>query len=343
MIWPRTTQSLDDGTTVECMAPLIISASRSTDIPAYYFTWLLQRLQRGYVRWINPFNRSAVVVSFAYTRLFVFWTKNAAPMLERLDDFDRMGFGYYVQYTLNDYQEEGLETRVPALQRRLDSFRRLADRLGPERVVWRHDPMLVADQLDVDSLLERVGRIGDILKGYTRQFVFSFVEIHNRPKVRHSLARHAPGVRELTEDERMDLARGLLSLNGNWGYKLRSCAVVPDLTSVGIQPSKCVDDDLMARLYPDDRELMAFLGCDLDDQTNLFVDDTTAHKKRNLKDRGQRDACGCIVSKDIGQYDTCAHLCRYCYANLSEKTVLKNLSAHRDGTIDTIAATTRED
>jgi len=343
MTWPRVVQLLDDGSAADCMAPLIVSASRSTDIPAYYFPWLLRRLQRGYVRWINPFNRRSVIVSFANARLFVFWTKNPAPMLERLDEFDRLRLGYYVQCTVNDYQAEGLEPRVPPLERRIDSVRRLADRLGPDRVVWRHDPMLLTDQLDVAALLERAARIGESLRGYTRRLTFSFVEIHNRPKVQRSLARHAPGVRELTMDERSELTRGLLSLNEGWGYDLRSCAVVPDLTGLGVLPAKCVDDDLMARLYPDDRELMTFLGRGGDEQTSLFGASADGRKKKNLKDRGQREACGCVVSKDIGQYDTCAHLCRYCYANQSEATVLRNLGALRQGHADTIVAGSGED
>lgn len=47
-------------------------------------------------------------------------------------------------------------------------------------------------------------------------------------------------------------------------------------------------------------------------------------KKPNLKDKGQRKACGCIISKDIGSYNTCDHLCKYCYANASPSAVKKN-------------------
>ncbi len=114
MKWPETQIITEDGA-VGAIAPTVISASRSTDIPAFYAPWFMARLRHGYVKWVNPFNRRAQYVSFEQTRAIVFWSKNPKPMLQHTDELDRRGLAYYFQFTLNDYEREGLEPGVPPL------------------------------------------------------------------------------------------------------------------------------------------------------------------------------------------------------------------------------------
>ena len=109
MSWNKIQIKKSNGETGEAQAPVIISASRSTDIPAFYSDWFFQRLKEGYVRWKNPFNGFPLYVSFEKTQLFVFWSKNPKPMLKHLDILDKKGYNYYFQFTLNDYDEEKLE------------------------------------------------------------------------------------------------------------------------------------------------------------------------------------------------------------------------------------------
>ena len=124
--------------------PFIISASRATDIPAFHGTWFMERLRAGFCRRRNPFNRAQEsFISFEKTRLFVFWSKNPAPFLKYLPEIESTGRQFYFQYTLNDYEEEGLEPNLPVLRRRLDGFRRLADMVGPQRVIWRFYPIIL--------------------------------------------------------------------------------------------------------------------------------------------------------------------------------------------------------
>ena len=130
----------DGGTEVLAQAPLIISASRSTDIPAFYADWFFRRFDRGYVRWRNPFSGQDSYVSFGNTRFIVFWSKNPAPLLPYLPMLKERGIGCYIHFTLNDYEAEGLEPNVPPLAQRIDTFRRLVDTLGSGTVVWRFDP-----------------------------------------------------------------------------------------------------------------------------------------------------------------------------------------------------------
>ena len=169
----------DNGTTVKAIAPVIISASRSTDIPAYFPKWFATRFNggRGYVKWFNPFNQKPVFVSFEKTKVIVFWTKNPKPLIPYLPQLDAAGVHYYFHFTLNDYQQENLEPNVPSLESRIQTFKELASLLGPERIVWRFDPVLFTKTLTPRELATRIFKISKKLKGCTNRLVFSFIDI----------------------------------------------------------------------------------------------------------------------------------------------------------------------
>ena len=144
-----------DGRLVEAQAPIIISASRSTDIPAFYADWFFYRLEKGYSAWTNPFNGVKSYVSYDETRFVVFWSKNPRPLLEHLHKLEERNIKCYIQYTLNDYEKEHLE-KVPSLEKRIETFKLLVERLGKGSVVWRFDPMILTDDISVDTLLSKV-------------------------------------------------------------------------------------------------------------------------------------------------------------------------------------------
>ena len=287
------------------LEPVIVSASRETDLPRFYADWFLSRLREGWCEWKNPFNGEVRTVSFCNVRMIVFWSKNPKPMLGHLNPLESLGFKqYYFQFSLNDYEAEGLEPNVASVDERICTFRRLADRIGKERVIWRFDPLLLTDKISVDVLLERIAKIGRQLKGYTEKLVFSFIDIASYRKVQKNLA--GLGCREFSPEDQICFARGLSQLNAEFGFELATCGELADFSAHGIKHNKCVDDELMMRLFHNDAALMDYIGaeCDLIDGWHI--------KKSNI-DKGQRKACGCIVSKDIGMYNTCPHLCRYCY------------------------------
>lgn len=286
-----------DGVLQSATAPLIISASRATDIPAFYSEWLMRRLEQGWVKKVNPFNNKPSLVSFAKARLFVFWTKNPRPLMAHLETLDRRGLQYYFQFTLNDYEAEGLEPGLPQLGERIATFIELSDRIGPDKVIWRFDPLILTDTLDVEALLKKLAAVGNLLSRYTRRLVISFADIQGYAKVGRNLARAGIRTREFDDAKMRNVAQGLMELNRNWGLELATCAETIDLSAYGIEHSRCVDDRLIAQLFGQDEVLMDFI-----------------HRGGRLKDKGQRKACGCIPSKDIGAYDTCPYRCAYCYA-----------------------------
>jgi hypothetical protein len=319
--WGKQQIKLPDGREVSASCPVIVSASRATDIPAFFSQWFSNRLREGYMHWTNPFNANqAQYVSFKRTRVIVFWSKNPKPLLRYLPQVDAAGINYYFQFTVNDYEEEGLEPNVAPLAKRVEVFKRLSDQIGPERVVWRFDPLLLSETMTLDVLLHRIERVASMLRDHTRQLVISFADISMYKKVRNNLGCQPHAYREFAPEMMRAFASDLANISRDWGLRVSTCAETIDLEQYGIIHSRCIDDDLMINLFKNDSELMTFLGYESD----LFSDGTRAY----LKDKGQRKECGCIVSKDIGMYNTCHHLCAYCYANSSAKFVENNLGKH---------------
>jgi hypothetical protein len=310
--WEKLALHLEDGERIEATAPVIVSASRRTDIPAFHGEWFFDRLRAGHVKWVNPFSGTSQYVSFAKTRAIVFWTKNPKPILPYLAGLDRRGLGYYFQFTVNDYEAEGLEPGVPPLTERVQTFVELSRRIGREKVIWRYDPLLLTEGLDVDRLVERVARVGERIYPFTDKLVIAFADIERYAKVRRRLRTFGKGCRELTAEEMRVFAERLTAAVRPRGLTIATCAETIDLAELGIGHNKCVDDLLLTHLFPGDRELMDFLG--------------PQEIRQGLKDTGQRKECGCIVSKDIGTYDTCPHACRYCYATSSDRAVAARVS-----------------
>ena len=302
----------NSGEIVEALAPRIISVSRATDIPAFYADWFFKRLKEGYVSWTNPFNGKDTYVSFQKTRFIVFWSKNPLPLLPYLKSLKDRGIGCYIQYTLNDYEKEGLEPNLPKLCERIDTYKRLVDELGVKSVIWRFDPMILTENIGINELLSKVANIGDELQGCTEKLVYSYADIMAYKKVSRNLYLYNVKYREWDSVMMIEFAKRLSELNAcKWQYRLAVCSENIDLEDYGIEHNHCIDSDLISCLMPLDAELQNFLYS-------------------AKRDTGQRKSCGCIISKDIGQYNTCPHMCKYCYANATEKIVLSNYQKHRN-------------
>ena len=326
--WSRTDIELSTGETVVAQAPVIVSASRSTDIPAFYAGWFVGRLRAGYVKWFNPFNGLPLYVGFHKMRLVVFWSKNPAPMLAYLDELDCICPNYYFQFTLNDYDEEQIEPRVPKIDDRVATFKALSERLGRDRVVWRFDPLILTDALTVPKLLEKIERLGDKIAPLTSRLVFSFVDIGAYKKVAANMERGGVKAREFTPDEMEEMAAGIGKLVKGWGITAGTCGEIKDLDKYGIEHNRCVDDRLIMKCFNQDRALMEFIGARYV-EPDMFTNPLGGWVlDGHRKDSGQRKACGCIMSKDIGEYNTCPHLCHYCYANTSNATAMANWNQH---------------
>ena len=336
--WQKVQIRRENGEVVDAQAPMIVSASRSTDIPAFYADWFFHRLKVGYSAWTNPFNGFKSYVSYQNTRFIVFWSKNPSRLLPHLDYLKERNIGCYIQYTLNDYEKEGLERGVPNLSERIDTFRQLVDKLGKGRVIWRFDPLLLTDDISIDALLSKIEHIGEQLHGYTEKLVFSYADILSYRKVKANLEKSNIPYHEWTEPQMLEFAEQLAKLNKKWGYTLATCGEKIDLKQFRIEPNHCIDYDSIVRFAHDETELMDFIGATIIKRKyDLFGEPEPipasaillSDDRYVIKDGGQREFCGCMRSKDIGEYNTCIHLCEYCYANTSKEKAAENFKRHK--------------
>jgi hypothetical protein len=278
---------------------VIVSASRRTDIPAFYSAWFLKRLEEGFALVRNPLNPlqvRRVALSPGELDGIVFWTKNPGPLLPLLDRLE--GCHYYFQFTLNAYEGD-VEPGLPRKGELTGTFKALAEKIGPHRLIWRYDPILVNEKYTLPWHIEKFGETARALKGCAERVTISFIDFYAKT------ARNTRGlnIRETEEAEKNAMAGELARIAGENDLSISACAEETDFSPYGIGRAKCVDDKLLERI---------------------------SGRPLNLKkDKSQRPACGCVSSVDIGAYNTCRHGCRYCYANHSDTAVLKNTQNHR--------------
>lgn len=288
----------------------IISASRRTDIPAFYCDWFMKRIRAGYFYRINPFNlRQASRVSLMSEDVdaIVFWSKNPKPLARHLDELDDLGYSYYFQFTLNPY-ETMFEPYLPSVEERLAVFKGLAGRLGPRRVIWRYDPIILSSSTPVSYHLEQAERLATRLDGSTERMMFSFLSYYVKVTGRLRKLKELTGI-DFTDikapqhmEELLRLAQGLKDIAASHGMQIYSCAEELDLSQIGIEHGSCVDGGLIRDLF----------GC----------------SRPFARDKNQRSACGCAASVDMGMYDSCPFRCPYCYANKHDSVIETNMRRH---------------
>ena len=275
---------------------MIISASRRTDIPHYYGDWLVNRMKEGFVLVRNPMNpRQVSRILLAPDKVdgFVFWTKNPAPFLKKLEAFKE--YPYYFQFTLNGYGR-GIEPGVPGEEDgSVDTFRRLSDIVGPDRILWRYDPILIQKDFSLEYHGQAFERLSSKLEGYSGKCVISFVDYYKDASKRMPL-------RSLDAREMDWIAKTFSQIGKARHFRLETCAEQIDLQKYGIMHGKCVDGSLLNSF-----------------SRRSFTVKTAA---------GQRGACGCDQSADIGAYNTCSSGCLYCYANHQKAWLKENLNRY---------------
>ncbi len=287
---------------------MIISASRRTDIPGFYAEWFMNRIRAGYCTVPNPFNPSQVSrveLTPEDVEVIVFWTRYPRPLFRHLEELESRGYHYYFQITLMD-NPRPIDAKGPALDASLRAFQELADLAGPDRVIWRYDPIVFTPKTRASFHRQTYERIARRLKGHTTRSVISFVDVYRKSKQRlGQLAAQGYEVldyREAARDCNGALLRAIAAIADANGMEVVSCAEKDDLNAYGIRPGKCVDDELIAKVF------------------GLTVP--------GKKDPAQRKACGCVISKDIGMYDTCLFGCKYCYATKSLAQARMNRRRH---------------
>lgn len=278
---------------------MIISASRRTDIPAYYSDWFFNRIKAGFVLVRNPMNPhqiSRISLNPELVDAIVFWTKNPTPMLDKLDALS--DYMYYFQFTLTSYGTD-VEANIPSKNKFIvPAFQRLSDLIGSERVIWRYDPIFLSEAYTTDYHIRYFEELAKRLSPYTKKCTISFLDFYKNTK--KNMGEVSPA--DFPPEQQEFLAKTIAEIAHSYGLRVDTCAENINLEKYGIEHARCIDDRLIQKL----------LGCTLSVK----------------KDKNQRVDCGCVESIDIGTYNTCHNGCRYCYANFSEKTLHSNVGKH---------------
>jgi hypothetical protein len=280
---------------------LIISASRRTDIPAFYAQWFMNRIRDGFCLVPNPYNPkqcSRVPLKPEDVDVIVFWTRNPLPLFTFLDELDARGYRYYFQYTLLNYPRF-LDPKTPSLNVGIRTFKTLADNIGPDKIFWRYDPFVFTTATDPGFHEAQFRNIAETLNGYTKRTMISFIDLYR--KVQRRFRRLSKDGFELMDYEKSlidHLMKTLVSISKDNGMTIYSCAEEMELIQLHFPAGKCID--------------------------NTYISETFGLTLNPTKDPHQRKACGCVVSKDIGMYDTCLYDCLYCYATNHERARRNN-------------------
>lgn len=277
---------------------MIIQTGMRTDIPAFFSEWFLNRIQEGFVLVRNPYNPSQVTrysLSSEVVDLIVFCSKNPAPMLRHMSALKPYGQYWFV--TITPYGKE-IEPNVPDKEKVMEDFKSLSDLVGVDSMGWRYDPIFVDDKHSVEWHISEFEKMAVSLSGYTKSCVISFIDIYKK------VERNFPSAKEVPQNDRITIGREFIKIAKQYGMTIRPCAEGNDLAPYGADCSGCMT-------------------------VNTFETALHAHldvpKRKNNQRNGQ---CACLLGVDIGTYDTCGHLCKYCYANTSAALVKENIRKH---------------
>lgn len=276
---------------------MIVNTGGRTDTVQYYSEWLLRRFEEGYALSRNPLfphKISRLELSPDVVDCVVFCSKNYRPILPRLHEItDR--FNSYCYYTITAYGRD-VEPGVPSIDESMQTLIELAGIVGPQRVAWRYDPVLLTKTYTVERHLETFDRMACTLAPHIDRCIFSFVEIYEKVKF------NMPELVMLTEESMDELTRGMGEIAAQYGIYLQTCGTDGDFSRYGIHPSGCMTLDILGAA------------------NNVEF--------RPLKHKGMRRGCHCMEARDIGAYDTCPNGCKYCYANKDPRKAAENFKLH---------------
>ena len=275
---------------------MIINTGMRTDIPAFYAEWFIKRIREGYVYTRNPYNNTQVTkyrLSPDVVDVLAFCTKNPAPMLPYMEELKKYGQYWFV--TITPYGTD-LEPNVPPKERVMEDFLKLSQIVGADSMGWRYDPIIITDKYTVERHISDFSMMAEKLAGYTHTCVISFIDLYK--KVRRNFSE----AKEVAYADKMALGKEFIRICKKYDMVVKPCAEGDELAGYGADCSGCMTKHTFEKA----------IHCRLD--------------APNIK--SQRSECACLLGKDIGQYDTCGHLCRYCYANVNPDAVKRNMRLH---------------
>lgn len=275
---------------------MIINTGCRTDIPAFYSKWLMNRIKEGFVYVRNPYNEFQVtkyILNPEVVDCLAFCTKNPEPMLQYLNELDMYKQYWFV--TITPYGKD-IEPRVPEKSKVIESFKKLSKHIGVDSIGWRYDPIFIGAGFDVKKHIEAFEEMAKKLNGYTHHCTISFLDLYEKVK------RNAKELRPPTKEESIEIAKEFARIGKENNFIIHSCCEKTYLSEYGIDCNGCMSQEIVEKA----------IGIKLNPP-----------KTKNL-----REDCNCLMGNDIGAYNTCGHLCKYCYANANRENVMENMKMH---------------
>lgn len=277
---------------------MIINTGGRTDTVAYYCDWLLKRLEKGYVYSRNPLFPNKVTryeLSPDKVDVLIFCSKDYTPILPHIGAIAKQ-YNIFCHYTISAYGRD-VEPHVPTIDKSIATLVKLADIIGPDKLAWRYDPVLLTDKYTIETHLNTFDYMAEKIAGHVSACIFSFVEMYKK------LDTNMPELIPLTEQDMEKMAEGLGAIARKYHLPIQTCGNNGDYTRYGIQHSGCITAAILEHAN----------GCNF---------------KKRVSHKGMREGCHCIPSRDIGAYDTCLSGCKYCYAVKKAEAVKKNYQLH---------------
>ncbi len=271
---------------------MILNISSRTDILAFYSKWFIKRLEAGYVDVRNPFNEKLVSrIYFKDVEAIMFCTKNPLPILDYLPKIKKP---IVFHVTITPYKKD-IEPNVPPKGLIIEGVKKLSKILGKENVVVRYDPIFISDKYNIEYHKKAFNNLCMLLNGYIDKIIVSFIDDYKNVRKNNNVLRIKPFTEDIYKEIGLNFSKSAKENN----ITVQTCAEKRDLTEYGFIKGECLSKTLAYQLTG----------------------------KTKFKKWQERD-CECVQMVDIGAYNTCLHLCKYCYANFDETKVKENKRKH---------------
>lgn len=273
---------------------MILNVSGRTDIVAFYSKWFLNRLKEGYVDVRNPFNPNLVSrINFEDVDLILFCTKNPIPIVDKLDNIK---IPYIFHITITPYKND-IEPNLPSKSDIIKAVKKISITIGIENVYVRYDPIFISEKYNTEYHIKAFTKLCSLLKGYVKTIIVSFID--NYKNVRKNLPYLK--YRSFTEEDYKLIGENFSKIAKDNNMVIQTCFEERNLTEYGFIKGECMSKELAFKLTG------------------------KTYKKWQAR---KGNACNCVELVDIGVYNSCNHLCKYCYANYDESKVKENINNH---------------
>ena len=273
---------------------MVLMVSGRTDIVAFYTKWFMNRYHEGFIDTRNPFNPKLVSrINFSNVDLIMFCTKNPIPIVKHLKEINKP---ILFHVTLTPYNKD-IEPNVPDKKEVIKAIKEISKIIGKDNIYIRYDPIFLNNKYSLDYHLLAFDKMCKLLNGYVNHIIISFIDIYKNVKHNSKYLNIIP----FTDNDYKIIGESFSKSAKDNNMTVNTCFEDNTLTEYGFIKQDCLSSMLAYKL------------------TGKIFKEQTARKGKK---------CHCVEMVDIGAYNSCHHLCKYCYANYNELEIDNNIKKH---------------